>query len=143
MKRRGNLRRTLPLLLARGAVVLTIGWVIFLGVAAAAGLTRILPIGTHKAHVAAANSPASTSATHGTATAKHEQGADRGQAEPTGNGTGFGGDTAKPPVHGSPAGPKAPPFSPSPPSPSPSPSPSQSPSPSPSDSPSGGQSSSP
>src|SRR6185312_13207619 len=62
MRRRGFFRRALPLLLARGAVVLTLCWVVFLGVAAAAGLHRILP--THRTHVVAAGpSPVTISPT--------------------------------------------------------------------------------
>src|SRR5262245_66025267 len=98
MKRRGNLRTKLPLLLARGAVVLTIGWVIFLGVAAAAGLTRILPIGTHREHVAASH-PAASASTSGASSLQRSQGGDLGRSQPTHLPPGFGGNAQKPPIH--------------------------------------------
>src|SRR5256885_50223 len=98
MKRRGNLRKTLPLLLARGAVVLTIGWVIFLGVAAAAGLTRILPLGSHKPPVAAPPPSAPASAPPSAASARHEQGGDSGRSEP--RRATQGGNSGKLPIHG-------------------------------------------
>ena len=63
--------------------MLTIGWVIFLGVAAAAGLTRILPIGSHKTHVAATHPSASALGLGERRNRTARAGRDSGRSEPT------------------------------------------------------------
>src|SRR2546430_1120366 len=101
MRRRAIFGKTLPLLLARGAVVLTICWVIFLGVAAAAGLTRILPIGDHRGHVESSGSPSASATTTPTAGQRDRQGGggpSQGSAPPPG----FSMKPGQPPFRGSP-----------------------------------------
>jgi len=91
----------MPLLLARGAVVLTVGWIIFLGVAAAAGLSHILPPTPHHPHGVApaatsAASPATSSTPHHTTTSSGKSGSGGKQTQ-----SGGGGQPA-PPIAGQP-----------------------------------------